>query len=64
MWALDFAFDQTAETRVLEVLTTTDEFTEKALALKVQAIHHRRSIDESVGSARCRARASDIHSHV
>jgi len=29
-WTLDFAFDQTANGRVLEILTVTDEFTKTA----------------------------------
>ena len=32
VWALDFAFDQTADGRVLKALTVTDEFTKTALA--------------------------------
>ena len=36
VWALDFAFDQTADARVLKVLTITDEFTKKALAIEVE----------------------------
>ena len=34
--AADFAFDQTADTRVLKVRTITDEFTKKALAIEVE----------------------------
>jgi putative transposase len=36
VWALDFAFDQTADARVLKVLTITDEFTKTALAIEVE----------------------------
>jgi len=36
VWALDFAFDQTADGRVLKVLTVTDEFTKTALAIGVE----------------------------
>jgi len=36
LWALDFAFDQTADARVLKVRTVTDEFTKKALAIEVE----------------------------
>jgi putative transposase len=36
VWALDFAFDQTADGRVLKVLTVTDEFTKTALAIEVE----------------------------
>jgi len=36
VWALDFAFDQTADGRVLKVLTITDEFTKTALAIEVE----------------------------
>jgi transposase InsO family protein len=36
VWALDFAFDQTADGRVLKVLTVTDEFTKIALAIEVE----------------------------
>jgi putative transposase len=33
---LDFAFDQTADGRVLKVLTVTDEFSKTALAIEVE----------------------------
>jgi len=36
VWAADFAFDQTADGRVLKVLTITDEFTKTALAIEVE----------------------------
>ncbi len=36
VWALDFAFDQTADARVLKILTVTDEFTKTALAIEVE----------------------------
>ncbi len=36
VWAADFAFDQTADGRVLKVLTITDEFTKAALAIEVE----------------------------
>jgi len=36
VWALDFAFDQTADARVLKVHTVTDEFTKTALAIEVE----------------------------
>jgi len=36
VWALDFAFDQTADARVLIILIVTDEFTKTALAIKVE----------------------------
>jgi len=36
VWAADFALDQTADARVLKVLTITDEFTKKALAIEVE----------------------------
>lgn len=36
VWAADFAFDQTADARVLKVLTITDEFTKTALAIEVE----------------------------
>jgi len=32
----DFAFDQAADERVLKVLTTTDDFAKKALAIEVE----------------------------
>ena len=35
-WALDFEFDQTTDCRTLKYLITTDEFTEKALAIEVE----------------------------
>ena len=38
VWALDFAFDQTADARVLKVLTITDEFTKQALAIEVEQL--------------------------
>lgn len=36
VWALDFGFDQTADARVLKILTVTDEFTKTALAIEVE----------------------------
>ena len=36
VWAADFAFDQTADGRVLKVLTITDEFSKTALAIEVE----------------------------
>ena len=36
VWAADFAFDQTADGRVLKVLTITDEFAKTALAIEVE----------------------------
>ena len=36
VWAADFAFDQTADGRVLKILTVTDEFTKAALAIEVE----------------------------
>lgn len=36
VWALDFAFDQTADGRVLKILTVTDEFTKTAVAIEVE----------------------------
>lgn len=40
VWALDFAFNQTAGAWVLKVPTLTDEFTKKALTIEVEWIHH------------------------
>jgi len=36
VWAADFAFDQTADGRVLKVLTITDELSKTALAIEVE----------------------------
>lgn len=36
VWALDFAFDQTADGRVLKVFTVTAEYTKTALAIEVE----------------------------
>ena len=36
LWALDIAFDQTADGRVLKVLTVTDELTKTSLAIEVE----------------------------
>ena len=36
VWALDFAFDKTADARVLKVLTITNEFPKTALAIEVE----------------------------
>jgi putative transposase len=36
VWALDFAYDQTADCRTLKDLTITDEFTKHALAIEVE----------------------------
>ena len=36
VWALDFAFDGTADARVLKILTITDEFTKSTLAIEVE----------------------------
>ena len=56
--ALDFALDQTADRRVLKVLTVTDEFTKTALAIKVE-----RSItgDHLVGIL---DRLTSVHGHL
>ena len=36
VWALDFAYDQTADRRTLKYLNITDEFTKQALAIEVE----------------------------
>jgi putative transposase len=36
VWALDFCFDQTTDTKTLKVLSVTDEFTREALATGVE----------------------------
>ena len=36
VWALDFAYDQTADCRTLKYLNITDEFTKHALAIEVE----------------------------
>jgi putative transposase len=57
VWALDFAFDQTVDARVLKVLTVTDEFTKKALAIEVE-----RSITGD-GLVRVLDRLVTVHGH-
>ena len=64
VWALDFRFDQTTDTKTLKVLSVTDEFTREALAIRVDrsiTVDHTVAVLEEIVASTGRSPA--IHPH-